>query len=103
MSSIGGRRPSAVLPGFLAAGAIGALSFAAAHSVAGMGTRVPKPLVVLLALAGAAIMLSITAEQLLFGWLFLAPLFQESASANRVGHALALALYAAPPAVLVVK
>src|SRR5262249_52753460 len=37
------------------------------------------------------------------GWLFAAPLLQESASKTHLGHALALALYAAPPLALLVK
>ncbi|HZT53612.1 MAG TPA: O-antigen ligase family protein, partial [Gaiellaceae bacterium] len=79
------------------------VSLAAARSVAGMATSVPKPLVALLALAGAAILLSVETAQLLLGWLFLAPIFQESASRSHVGHALSLALYTAPPLALLVK
>jgi O-antigen ligase len=83
--------------------AVGLLSIAAAHSIAGMSTHVPKPLVALLALAGAAIMLSLDRVQLFMGWLFVAPIFQESASNSHIGHTLQLALYSAPPAVLLVK
>lgn len=82
---------------------IGLLSIVAAHSIVGMGAHVPKPLVLLLALAGAAILLSLDMIQLFLGWLFIAPIFQESASNSHVGHALQLALYTAPPAVLLVK
>lgn len=83
--------------------AVGLLGIAAAHSIAGMGTHVPRPLVLLLALAGAAIMLSLDMVQLFLGWLFVAPIFQESASNSHIGHTLQLALYTAPPAVLLVK
>jgi O-antigen ligase len=83
--------------------AVGLLSIAAAHSIAGMGTHIPKPLVALLAFAGAAIMLSLDIVQLFLGWLFVAPIFQESASNSHIGHALQLALYTAPPAILLVK
>jgi O-antigen ligase len=79
------------------------LSLAAARSIAGVGTHIPKPLVAVLALAGAAILLSIDTVQLFLGWLFVAPIFQESASNSHIGHALGLALYTAPPAVLLVK
>ena len=68
------------------------LSVLAAHSIAGMNDQGPEAAAVVLLLAGAAIMLSIGAEHLLLGWLFLAPLLQESAGKTRVGHLLALAL-----------
>jgi O-antigen ligase len=96
-------RLGAVRHRLLAVVGVGLLSIAAAHSIAGMGTHVPKPLVALLALAGAAIMLSLDMVQLFLGWLFIAPIFQESASKSHIGHSLQLALYAAPPAVLLVK
>jgi O-antigen ligase len=83
--------------------AVVALSVAAARSIAGIDTHVPKPLVALLALAGAAVLLSIDTVQLFLGWLFVAPIFQESAANSRLGHALSLALYTAPPLVLLVK
>ena len=82
---------------------VGVVSIAAAESVAGMGTRVPKTLVAVLALAGAAVLLSVDTVQLFLGWLLVAPLFQESASNSGLGHALALALYTAPPLVLLAK
>jgi len=75
----------------------------AASLNAGMTSGVPKPLVGILALAGAAIMLTIAAEDLLLGWLFLAPLLQESAGLHRSGSLLGLALYTAPPLVLALK
>jgi O-antigen ligase len=83
--------------------AVGIVSIAAAESIAGMGTRVPKPLVAILALAGAAVLLSVDTVQLLLGWLFVAPILQESAANSHVGHALSLALYTAPPVALLVK
>lgn len=83
--------------------AVAVVSVAAAESIAGMDTKVPKPLVAVLALAGAAVLLSVDTAQLFLGWLFLAPLFQESASNSHIGHALALALYTAPPLVILVK
>ena len=80
------------------------LTVLAAHSIAGMNEQhVPKPLLAVLFLAGAAIMLSIGAEHLLLGWLFLAPLLQESAGKTRVGHLLELALYTAPPLIVALK
>lgn len=48
-------------------------------------------------------MFSIATEQLLLGWLFLAPIVQESAGTQRVGSILGLALFTAPPAVLALK
>jgi O-antigen ligase len=96
-------RAGAVRDRLLPVAAVGAVSIAAAGSIAGMDTRVPKPLVGLLALAGAAVLLSVDTVQLFLGWLFLAPILQESASNSHVGHALGLALYAAPPLVLLVK
>jgi O-antigen ligase len=83
--------------------AVAVLSFAAARSIAGIGAHVPKPLIVLLVLAGGAILLSLDAVQLFLSWLVIAPIFQESASNSRIGHALGLALYAAPPLALLVK
>jgi hypothetical protein len=68
-----------------------------------MDTRVPKPLIAVLALAGAAILFSQDTTQLFLGWLFVAPIFQESAGNSHVGHALSLALYTAPPLALLVK
>ena len=65
--------------------------------------RPGKPLFALLALAGLAVMLMIDTEQLLIGWLLLAPVLQESADLSRVGHLLSLALYTAPPVVIAVK
>ena len=79
------------------------LGAVAAHSIPGAGKHVPKALIVVLVLAGASILLTIANQQLLLGWLLIAPLFQESASQNRVGHLLALALYTAPPIAFAVK
>ena len=83
--------------------AVGLVSVAAAESIAGMETHVPKPLIGLLALAGAAVLLYVDTIHLFLGWLFVAPILQESASNSHVGHALALALYTAPPLILLVK
>jgi O-antigen ligase len=96
-------RAAAVRDRLIPVAAVGIVSIAAAESIAGMDTRVPKPLVAVLALAGAAVLLSVDTVQLFLGWLFLAPIFQESASNSHVGHALGLALYTAPPLVLLVK
>jgi O-antigen ligase len=82
---------------------VGLVSIAAAHSIAGMGTHVPKQLILVLGVAGAAVLLAVDTTQLFLGWLFVAPIFQESASKSHIGHVLALALYTAPPAVLLVK
>jgi O-antigen ligase len=75
----------------------------AAESIAGMGSRTPKPLIAVAVLAGASILLTIAPAQVFLGWLFLAPLLQESATATRLGHALSLALYTAPPLALLLK
>jgi O-Antigen ligase len=82
-----------------ALGVIGlAISYEAAHAiVVAPGGHFPKPLLALLVVAGAAVLLSLTPEHLVLGWLFLAPLFQESAGHSRAGHLLSLALYTAPP------
>lgn len=77
--------------------AVVVLGAVAAHSIPGAGKHVPKALIVVLALAGASILLTIANQQLFLGWLLVAPLFQESASNSRAGHLLALALYTAPP------
>ncbi len=79
------------------------LGTVAAHSIPGAGKHVPKPLMVVLVLAGASILLSIANQQLFLGWLLVAPIFQESASNSRTGHLLALALYTAPPIAFAVK
>src|SRR3954468_4907996 len=96
-------RAVAVRDRLIPVAAVGIVSIAAAESIAGMNARVPKPLVAVLALAGTAILLSVDAVQLFLGWLFVAPILQESASNSHVGHALGLALYAGPPLVLLVK
>jgi O-antigen ligase len=83
----------------LTALAIVLVSLGTAASSAGSAGRPSKPLLAVLVLTGAAVMLKVAAEQLLLGWLFLAPLLQESASSNHVGHVLALSLYTAPPIV----
>jgi len=82
---------------------IGVVSLVAASSIAGMTERPSKPLLALLVVAGASILLTISAEQLLLGWLLLAPLLQESATATHLGHALSIALYTLPPLALLVK
>jgi O-Antigen ligase len=82
---------------------IGAVGLVAAHSIAGMSGHVPKPLLAVLVLAGASILLALETEHLFLGWLFLAPLFQESASNNRLGHLIALGVYTAPPLLFGVK
>jgi O-antigen ligase len=85
------------------AAAVGLVAVATAESIAGMDTRFPKPLVAVLALAGAAVLLSVDTVQLFLGWLLVAPIFQESAANSHVGHVLSLGLYTAPPLVLLVK
>jgi O-antigen ligase len=82
---------------------IAILSVVAATSIAGMGSRPSKPLVLVAVLAGSSILLTIAPGQLLLAWLFLAPLLQESASASHLGHILSLALYTAPPLALLVR
>jgi hypothetical protein len=79
------------------------ISYQAARSIASAQGHFPKPLLALLVLAGSAILFTIGTEHLLLGWLFIAPLFQESAGKVRVGHLLSLALYTAPPVVFALK
>lgn len=92
------RRYAAIaLLGTAVLGAVGA------HAIPTMSGHVPKVLVVAMGLAGASILLTLSARHLFFMWLFLAPLLQESAQKNRMGHLLSLALYTAPPLVAGVK
>jgi O-antigen ligase len=79
------------------------LSVIAANSLAQPGGHVPKTLLLPAILAGTTIMLVLDQRHLFLGWLFLAPLLQESASNSRAGHLLALGLYTAPPLILLVK
>ena len=87
----------------LTAATIAVVSLVAASSIAGMGSRPSKPLLLVAVLAGSSILLTIAPAQLFLGWLFLAPLLQESASKTHLGHVLSLALYTAPPLALLVK
>ncbi len=84
-------------------GSAGLISLAAARLIAHSDSGLPKPLVALLGLAAVATMVSISSEHLLLGWLFLAPLFQESARLTSIGHAAAVPLYVVPPIVLAAK
>jgi O-antigen ligase len=61
----------------------------------------PKPLVLLLALAGAAVLFSIAPEQLFLGWIFIAPLFQ-GVPQNAAFTGIEWAVYIAPCLVLAV-
>jgi O-antigen ligase len=79
------------------------LAVIAANGLAQPGDHVPKTLLLPAILAGATVMLVLDQRHLFLGWLFLAPLFQESASNSRTGHLLALGLYTAPPLILLVK
>ncbi len=80
-----------------------ALCVIAARSIPTLHGHVPKPLFLVLGLAGVAVLLTISAEQLFLGWLFLAPLLQESADKTRLGHLLSLTLYTAPPVIFGAK
>ena len=82
---------------------VAAVSLVAASSIVSSGTKPSKTLLAILILAGASILLSLSMEQLFLGWLFAAPLLQESATASRLGHPLSLALYTAPPLALLAK
>ena len=82
---------------------IAVVGTAASVQIVDSGAGIPKPLVLLLALAGGALMFSIRTERLLLGWLFLAPILQESAGTHRIGSLLGLALYTAPPAIFALK
>ena len=80
------------------------VSYEAAHAiVTAPSGHVPKPLLALLVVAGAAVILAIATDHLVLGWLLLAPLLQESAGKSRVGHLLSLGLYTAPPLAFAVK
>jgi O-antigen ligase len=104
LSAVSLIRAGAVRDRLLPVFVVGVVSIAAADSIAGMGTtHVPKLLILVLALAGVAVLLAVETTQLFLGWLFLAPIFQVSASTSHLGHVLSLALYSAPPAVLLVK
>jgi O-antigen ligase len=96
-------RAAAVRDRLLPIVVVGIVSIAAADSIAGMDKHVPKLLVLVLALAGAAVLLAVETTQLFLGWLFVAPIFQGSASTSHLGHVFSLALYSAPPALLLVK
>lgn len=74
--------------------------FAGAEVAEGGPERVTTPLLGLAALAGAILLFSIPPEKLFLGWLFLAPLLQNSADETTVGRPLTLALYLAPAVVL---
>ena len=60
---------------------------------------IPKPLVLLVGLAGGVILFTVTAEQVFLVWLILAPLVQ-AVPATSTGHALDLALFTAPAAIV---
>jgi O-antigen ligase len=76
------------------------LAAAAGALVARHEGTVPKPLIALVALAGAIVFFSIPPSQLFLGWLFLAPLLQNSSDLSPIGRPLSLGLYLAPALVL---
>jgi O-antigen ligase len=83
----------------LAAGVV-VLGTIAGAAVAG---GVPqKPVLGLTVVAAALILLSLPPHIVFLGWFLLAPLLQESASANPLGHPLALAFYFGASVVFVV-
>src|SRR5690242_10568320 len=82
---------------------VGVVSVVAASSIATMGTRPSKTLIAIVVVAVASVLLSLSRQQLFLGWLFAAPLLQESATATRLGHPLSLAIYTAPPLALLAK
>jgi O-antigen ligase len=83
-----------VAGGCVATALLIAVGTAEPHSSPG---RLVVPIV---ALSGAVIALSLRVEFVFLGWLFVAPLLQESADARSVGHVLVLAFYVAPPLLL---
>jgi O-antigen ligase len=90
------RLPDAVQTALLRASAL-ALSVLVGLSIADQTHRGPRLAVTgLVALAGAAILLSLTPKVMFVGWFVVAPFIQESASVNPLGHDLGLALYFAP-------
>ena len=64
------------------------------------GSLGPGPVLALLAVAGVVIMLSLGPAVLFVSWLALAPFLQDFGSHQASGHLLGLALYQAPPLVL---
>jgi O-antigen ligase len=103
LSAVGLARAGALRDRLLPILLVGLVSIAAADSIAGMGKHVPKLLILLLALAGAVVLLTVETTQLFLGWLFLAPIFQGSTSTSHLGHVLSIALYSAPPALILLK
>jgi hypothetical protein len=77
-------------------GAAVALALYVGTAVAKAGGVPPRPAIAVVTAAAAAFVLSLPAEWLFLGWFLVAPLVQESASYNTVGHTLGLALYFAP-------
>jgi O-antigen ligase len=75
------------------------LSVMTASAVARSDSLLPFRVLVLLGLAGAAIVLSLRVEIVFLGWLALAPLLQGAAEASALGHLASLALYLTPPLV----
>jgi O-antigen ligase len=73
------------------------LSVMTASVVARSDSLLAFRVLVLLGLAGAAIVLSLRVEIVFLGWLALAPLLPGAAEASALGHLAALALYVAPP------
>jgi O-antigen ligase len=75
---------------------------AAAYYVTDVGQgSFPKPLVVLVAAAGAVVLFNLAPETLFLGWLLAAPLLQSLPN-NSWGHPMELALYFAPALALTV-
>ena len=63
---------------------------------------VSLPVIGIVAVCGAVVMLSIPAQVLFLGWLFVAPFLQVSAGATSLGRALVWGLYVGPALMLVV-
>jgi O-antigen ligase len=76
-------------------------ALAGTEVAAGAPDRISTPVLGLAALAGAIVLFSIQPEKLFLGWLFLAPLFQNSADASSLGKPFVFAFYLAPAAVLI--
>jgi O-antigen ligase len=73
-----------------------ALALYVGTAVAKAGGMPPLWTIALVTAAGAAFLLSLPAGWLFLSWFVVAPLVQESASYNSVGHTLGLALYFGP-------
>jgi O-antigen ligase len=88
-----------IVPLALAAAVV---AFGVLIGAAAAGEAPRMPVTSMLVIGAAAVLFSLTPEVLFLGWFAVAPLLQESASLNPIGHKLALALYQAPTLVFAI-